>query len=825
MFMLFRKVHVFFWIIYLANTFLATTLKAQVNGNQDVTYISPAQGSYLNHPSTDILIRYSKPIQQNTLSFSVSASGKQIQVTYTLLNDEKTVLIHPLNILPTNVSINVSSKDGLLFSGGETIQKLQFSFYTTSKISHQLIDNENPVLGNKKNIETFYGISDNTLLNKISNQIHLNVTANNNKSNGYYFISTIQNYADQNNSCMILDSTGKIIFYRITPHYAMDFKKLTDSTFSYFNYADNTFRILDTHFNEIDTIKAGNGYITDTHDLQFDKRTGHYFLLAQQNVTINMADSISGGDSNAQVLGIIIQEIDERKKVVFEWKTLDYLPIISAIGQDLKSNTIDYTHCNAIDIESDTSILLCSRHLNEIERIDRRTGALIWRLGLHSLNNDFTFINDTIGFSYQHDIRRLPNGHITLFDNGNFRSGTELYSRAVEYELDELHKTAKLVWQYRNTPDDFAGIFGNVQRLPNGGTLIGWGGTTTVFTEIDSNNNKVLEVKMPKGISYRAYRFDIPQIIQPNQLPLKKTDTLTFWNKDSSYIYNNLNSYVLPQDEEKVFTYQINRLGNNVNIYTKTDNDFYQTSSCNLNFDYTSILQKDTLICKGAIINLNIQGDSNNTTYHWSTSDTTASIKVAPTASTIYWVDMTSWNFTKRDSINIQVSSVPDFTIKGNSKFSIPYQIDSFWVPNNGNYSYEWGIGTATLLSGFGTNKIHVQMDSTNSTAISSTITNQYSCTNSSSLIIEYVESTGLKEIIDKSTFRVYPNPTNQNIEVDGQSGFIYTLYDMNGKMLIQSKSTSNSHELIDLAKLNSGIYFLFIISGDRTEKYKVEKL
>ena len=184
--MLFRKVHVFFWIIYLANTFLATTLKAQVNGNQDVTYISPAQGSYLNHPSTDILIRYSKPIQQNTLSFSVSASGKQIQVTYTLLNDEKTVLIHPLNILPTNVSINVSSKDGLLFSGGETIQKLQFSFYTTSKISHQLIDNENPVLGNKKNIETFYGISDNTLLNKISNQIHLNVTANNNKSNGYF---------------------------------------------------------------------------------------------------------------------------------------------------------------------------------------------------------------------------------------------------------------------------------------------------------------------------------------------------------------------------------------------------------------------------------------------------------------------------------------------------------------------------------------------------------------------------------------------------------------------------------------------------------------
>jgi hypothetical protein len=60
----------------------------------------------------------------------------------------------------------------------------------------------------------------------------------------------------------------------------------------------------------------------------------------------------------------------------------------------------------------------------------------MWRFG--GKRNQFTYVNDPLGGpSYQHDIRVLPNGNITLMDNGNFH--TPSLSRAVEYHFDTGH--------------------------------------------------------------------------------------------------------------------------------------------------------------------------------------------------------------------------------------------------------------------------------------------------------------------------------------------------------------------------------------------------
>src|SRR4029079_9011397 len=88
-------------------------------------------------------------------------------------------------------------------------------------------------------------------------------------------------------------------------------------------------------------------------------------------------------------------------------------------------------------------------------------------------NNEFSFVNDPDGFSYQHSVRRLPNSHIILYDNGNFHTPSR--SRAVEYDVNEAAKTATLVWEYRNSPDYYGSAMGSVQRLPNGKPGIGWG--------------------------------------------------------------------------------------------------------------------------------------------------------------------------------------------------------------------------------------------------------------------------------------------------------------------------------------------------------------
>ena len=79
-------------------------------------------------------------------------------------------------------------------------------------------------------------------------------------------------------------------------------------------------------------------------------------------------------------------------------------------------------------------------------------------------------------------------------------------SRAVEYEIDEKNKTARLRWSYSNS--QFTPAQGSVERLPNGNTLIGWGFATHPFvSEVTIEGKVVLEMNLPEGqIVYRVYQ-------------------------------------------------------------------------------------------------------------------------------------------------------------------------------------------------------------------------------------------------------------------------------------------------------------------------------
>jgi hypothetical protein len=99
-----------------------------------------------------------------------------------------------------------------------------------------------------------------------------------------------------------------------------------------------------------------------------------------------------------------------------------------------------------------------------------------------------------------------------LFDNGNFH--TPQYSRAVEYRMDEVEKKVDLIWEYRNTPEIYAFAMGNIQRLPNGNTLIGWGASTTTLTEVGYDKTVRYTLAVPNGQwSYRAFRYNTVDVI------------------------------------------------------------------------------------------------------------------------------------------------------------------------------------------------------------------------------------------------------------------------------------------------------------------------
>jgi len=268
---------------------------------------------------------------------------------------------------------------------------------------------------------------------------------------------------------------------------------------------------MDSSYTIVDTFMTGNGYITDIHELQI-LPDGHALIMAYDPQPVRMDTIVAGGDSSAIVVGLIIQELDVDKNVVFQWRSWDHFWILDAT-QDIHMDWlwIDYVHGNAIELDLDGNLLISCRNMDEITKISRQTGDIIWRLGGDKArNNDFLFIHDPVTFSHQHDIRRLSNGNISLFDNGSLHSPQ--FSRVAEYQLDEENHIANLIWNFSYEPSIFSYAMANTQRLSNHGTIIGWGIRTEdmrAITEVKADGTVAFELSLPDTMySYRAFRFN-----------------------------------------------------------------------------------------------------------------------------------------------------------------------------------------------------------------------------------------------------------------------------------------------------------------------------
>ena len=170
-----------------------------------------------------------------------------------------------------------------------------------------------------------------------------------------------------------------------------------------------SFYALDSNFKLIDSFKCGNGYVTDVHELRV-LANGHALLMSYDPEIVDMSQIVPGGNPNAVVTGLILQEIDTHKNVVWQWRSWDHYKITDATHENLTAANIDYVHGNAIEIAGDGNIIISCRHMDEITKINYDDGSIMWRWG--GKNNQFTFLNDTLKFSHQHAIRLIANGEL-----------------------------------------------------------------------------------------------------------------------------------------------------------------------------------------------------------------------------------------------------------------------------------------------------------------------------------------------------------------------------------------------------------------------------
>jgi hypothetical protein len=343
----------------------------------------------------------------------------------------------------------------------------------------------------------------------------LTVASTSSAAPGYYLIAP-----NARDSIALMDHTGTSVF-AVNTGTVTNLQPYNNTYLTYYSSiwqaSSGCFVRRDKNLNIVDSLFMKGGYVVDFHEGKVWTDTS-YIILGTERRTVDMSQLHPGGKPSAIILGAVIQEISFSGQLIFEWKSLDHIPVTDATEDvDLTSALIDYIHVNSIHPTSDGHILISCRHLDALVKINRGTGDVIWRLGgSSSKNSTFTIEDDTYhnftGFSHQHSAFETPRGTIMLYDNGNLKP-LPRSSRAVEYEIDLSTYTARKVWEYAPKTPLYATAMGSVQELVNGNVLVNYGaldgGPTTgslVAEEVTRSGQVAASIRNTAQSEVTSYR-------------------------------------------------------------------------------------------------------------------------------------------------------------------------------------------------------------------------------------------------------------------------------------------------------------------------------
>ncbi len=548
---------------------------SQTNFNVDkFEYLSPVPGSKYLSPKTNIIIRFGEVFENfnitNTSILNVDGelSGHHDGSLY-ITKDLKTIVFNPYIQFNYGERVFVKLSNGLKTISNQDVDSLSFYFYISnneSSATNYLAYDENAI-GIKKLSKNMLATKDSSLLFPSDfPQIYLQ----NKKSNNSYFIGINQSTI---NYLAIIDNNEVPLFYKSTPFRIYDFKIQPSGIITYYDAAKSKFYGMDSLYQVVDSFFCRNGYSTNYHELQV-LPNGHSFVIALDPQKIKMDTVKPGTYTYATVIGNVIQEINEDKKVVWQWRTWDHYKVTDADSNvvDFYQKAFEYSHINSIDIVDKDRIIFSVKHFNEITEVNRNSGKIIWRLG--GYNNQFKLSGGFTNFKLQHDARLVNGNRLTLFDNQSIEGDQN--SRALIFNIDEQTKTANLIESISHNPDLFSRNMGNMQYTSDGNWIIGWGNTgghSFFMSKVDNNGNTISNdslVSQNYVYSYRAFTFPWKTkiITSDKDSVIFNTSSNQLGSIDSVSIKNNSKS-----------TIEIKGIYSKKNIFNSMDNFPIQLSS------------------------------------------------------------------------------------------------------------------------------------------------------------------------------------------------------------------------------------------------------
>jgi len=326
----------------------------------------------------------------------------------------------------------------------------------------------------------------------------LTLTKNSYSFEGYILLKT---FFDPG-ALLMIDNNADVVWYHIYDqttvrafNFSPDYGILTlkdSSIIEYINLKGNLQRQFNTKAVGVERLH---------HDILMDS-AGLTFGLSYTQKIVDLTSK--GGLKNDTITGDGIVAISREGDKVWDWNIFDH-------ADPLKDDSINYlkddwSHANTINQDIDGNLLISFRNLNQIWKINRETGGVVWRAGI---NSDFTSPSDELDFIHQHDVHINRYGHLMMFDNGSNDRG---FSRILSIKLDESKKQWQPVLNLKLDQDHNTFRMGSARYIDDKHILISSPKRHMQISIMDEEG-KILWNTVSDKSSFRSIYID-PEIIR-----------------------------------------------------------------------------------------------------------------------------------------------------------------------------------------------------------------------------------------------------------------------------------------------------------------------
>uniref|UniRef100_UPI0032166758 aryl-sulfate sulfotransferase n=1 Tax=uncultured Draconibacterium sp. TaxID=1573823 RepID=UPI0032166758 len=327
------------------------------------------------------------------------------------------------------------------------------------------------------------------------------------KFKGYIHVATKWT----NSYLYLLNSNGTIVWYE-----SVDDKAIINSSF---DPVHNTFQCIvgqnpNQQFggDEIRVVDLyGNIVLKKTynelknpdvhHDIQ---RLANGDLIMINNIAKEFDLSSKGGTIAERVNGEGLTIMDIEGNVKWEWDCfsvvhpLDYPFIMDAAPDGRLSPREDLMHANSISLDTDGNYLMTHNRLNQLWKINSKTGELMYTLGVNGdIEVDQEGLTSGIHSSYINF-----DGEITILDNGKSRK----QSRALSFVVDETNKKAEIKKAISFPRELFSPNQASAYMMDYNHILFGSSGSKTIaITDMDGTPVWQYQCDL---VFYRAYYIE-----------------------------------------------------------------------------------------------------------------------------------------------------------------------------------------------------------------------------------------------------------------------------------------------------------------------------